>query len=113
MHVCPCCGFVDPQCWRQNRWVSAVDYARWEDFVMEYPGFAGMHHGEVRGDAYCYYYRGKKQRLFVYRWPKFLGPQYYPKTRHLCERHIPRAPAPKGQKTLETAVAAPKLEASV
>jgi hypothetical protein len=38
--------------------------------------------------------------LFVYRWPRVLGPQYYPATRHLTERHIPRSPPRKGQRTL-------------
>ena len=111
MKVCPQCGFVDPQCWRQNRWVSSVDYTRVEDFQNEYPAFADIRPGEVRSDAHCYYYRGKKQRAFVYRWPKLLGPQYYPRTRHLTERHVPRRPPLKGQKTLENESAAPTSEA--
>jgi hypothetical protein len=109
--VCPQCGFVDPQCWRQNRWVSSVDYTRIEDFQKEYPEFADINIGETRSDAHCYYYRGKKQKLFVYRWPKVLGPQYYPKTRHMFERHVPRRPPLKGQKTLENESAAPTSEA--
>jgi hypothetical protein len=108
MRVCPKCGYADPVCWRQNRWCSSVDYTRIEDFQEEYPMFADIHFGEVRSDAHNYYYRGKKQKLFVYRWPKFLGPQYYPRTRHLFERHVPRAPPKLGQKTL---TAAPSVEA--
>jgi hypothetical protein len=99
--------------------VSQVDYARIEDFQVEYPAMADLHPGEVRGDSHCYYYRGKKQTLFVYRWPKVLGPQYYPTTRHLFERHVPRAPAPKGQTILgadarapEKSLAAPTSEVS-
>lgn len=112
MRVCPKCGFVDPQCWRQNRWVSGVDYCRIEDFQKEYPLLADIRPGQESEDEHCYYYRGKKQPAFVYRWPKFLGPQYYPKTRHLFERHVPRRPPIKGQKTLEIPVAAPNLEVS-
>lgn len=110
MRVCPNCGFVDPQCWRQNRWVSAVDYARVEDFVEEYPEFADLRPGETRSDKHCYYYRGKKQHLYVYRWSKLLGPGYYPRTRHMFERHVPRRPPIRGQKTLENQAAAPSLE---
>lgn len=112
MRVCPRCGFVDPQIWRQNRWVSDVSYTRFEDFQKEYPAFADLHPGEVRGDAHCYYYRGKKQHLYVYRWPKMLGPEYYPKTRHLFERHVPRGPPKPGQKTLQVGAMAPKTEVS-
>lgn len=100
MRICPNCGFIDPQCWRQNRWVSHVDYTRVEDFFEQYPQFANMQPGEERSDMYSYYYRGKKNPYFVYRWPKFLGPSYYTKTRHLTEKHIPRRPPVKGQKTL-------------
>lgn len=62
--------------------------------------------GETISDHCNYYYRGKKQRAFVYRWPLTLGPQYYPRTRHLFERHVPRRPPIPGQKIL---VAAPTL----
>jgi len=103
LRVCPQCGFQDPVYWRQNRWVSAVDYCRIEDFQVIYPQMADLQPGETRSDKYCYYYRGKKQKLFVYRWSKFLGPQYYPSTRHLFERHVPRRPPIKGQKTLAAA----------
>jgi len=72
--------------------------------------FADIHPGEVRSDAHCYYYRGKKQHLFIYRWPKLLGPQYYPTTRHLFERHVPRRPPLKGQRTFENGAMAPKTE---
>ena len=109
MRVCPRCGFEDPPCWRQNRWVSDVSYCRIEDFQKEYPSLADIRPGETRSDAYNFYYRGKKQKLFVYRWPKILGPQYYSKTRHLFERHVPRHPPLPGQKIL---VAAPSQEAS-
>ena len=100
MRICPECGFEDPICWRQNRWVSAVDYTRIEDFTAEYPKLADLQPGEIRSDKHNYYYRGKKAKLFVYRWPKILGPQYYPTTRHMFERHVPRRPPIKGQKTL-------------
>lgn len=100
MKKCPKCGFEDPVCWRQNRWVSAVDYSRIEDFQIEYPDFAEIRPGETRSDVCNYYYRGKKQKLYVYRWPKVLGPEYYPKTRHMFERHVPRRPPLPGQKIL-------------
>jgi hypothetical protein len=87
--------------WRQNRWVSAVDYGRIEDFQKEYPWMKDIRPGEIRSDACNYYYRGKRQILFVYRWPKILGPQYYPKTRHLFEHHVPRRPPEKGQLCLK------------
>lgn len=86
--------------WRQNRWCSNVDYGRIEDFVIEYPEMKQIRPGEVTHDPHNYYYRGKKQVLFVYRWPRYLGPQYYPKTRHLFERHIRRAPPQKAQTVL-------------
>ena len=110
MRVCDNCGHIDPQYWRQNRWVSNVDYSRYEDVLKDYPFLVDMRPGETRSDKYNYYYRSKKQRAFIYRWPKFLGPQYYPKTRHLFERHVPRAPPSKEQKFL---VAAPSQEASL
>lgn len=100
MKKCPHCGFQDPPIWRQKRWVSDVDYCRIEDFQKEYPGLAEIKAGHTLSDKCNYYYRGKKQTLFVYRWPRFLGPQYYPRTRHMFERHVPRAPVHKGQATL-------------
>jgi hypothetical protein len=114
MRVCPNCGFEDPVMWRQNRWVDAVDYGRIEDFQQEYPQFANIRPGETLSDTHCYYYRGKKQRAFVYRWPKLLGPQYYPRTRHLIERHVPRRPPIPGQSVLqaEAGAAAAKTEVS-
>jgi hypothetical protein len=108
LRICPRCGFQDPLCWRQNRWVSCVDYCRIEDFQAEYSHLADIRPGETVSDATCYYYRGKKQHLFVYRWPKVLGPGYYPRTRHLFERHVPRRPPLPGQKIL---AAAPSPEA--
>jgi len=84
-----------------------VSYSRIEDFQKEYPQLADIRPGETRSDTYNFYYRGKKQKLFVYRWPKILGPEYYPKTRHLFERHVPRRPPLPGQNIL---VAAPSLE---
>ena len=107
MKICPNCGFVDPQCWRQNRWISNVDYTRVEDFQTEYPQFSDLQPGEERSDDQCYYYRGKRNPYFVYRWPKFLGPRYYTSTHHLTERHVPQVPPLKGQKTLPILVAAP------
>jgi hypothetical protein len=104
MRTCPRCGYEDPFCWRQNRWVSDVSYSRIEDFGAEYPEMADLQPGETRSDTCNYYYRRRKQRAFVYRWSKALGPQYYPSTRQLFERHVPRTPPIKGQKTL---VAAP------
>ena len=101
MKVCPKCGYVDPQCWRQNRWVSNVDYTRVEDFVQYYPGMAELQPGCTTSDEYNYYYRGKRNPYFVYRWPKVLGPGYYTKPRHFFEHHVPRKPPEKGQKTLE------------
>ena len=109
MWECPKCGYQLPAFWRQNRWVSQVIYCRIEDFQNEYPELADIKPGEVRSDACRYYYRGKKQKLFVYSWPRVLGPEYYPKTRHLFERHVPRRPPLPGQKTL----AAPSQEGSV
>lgn len=108
MRTCPKCGYEDPICWRQNRWISDVSYSRIEDFQTEYPQFADIRPGETKSDSCSYYYRGKRQILFVFRWPKVLGPKYYPSTRHLFERHVPRRPPIKGQKTL----AAPVLEVS-
>jgi len=108
--TCPRCGYEDPPYWLESPWVKHVDYCRIEDFQREYAELADIQPGKVRSDKTCYYYRGKKQKLFVYRWPKFLGPQYYPKTRHLFERHVPRRPPLPGQKTL---AAAPTPEVSV
>lgn len=112
MNTCPICGYADPVCWRQNRWVSDVSYCRIEDFQAEYPKLAKINPGEVLSDRCNYYYRGKRQMFYVYRWPKHLGPQYYPNTRHLFERHVPRRPPIKGQKTLKIETAAPVLGAS-
>jgi hypothetical protein len=112
LRVCPRCGFEDPPYWRQNRWVSSVDYSRVEDVLEDYPWLANMRPGEERSDVYNYYYRGKKNPYFIYRWPKVLGPQYYTRTRHLFERHVPRRPPLKGQRTLETGAMVPKVEAS-
>lgn len=106
MRICPNCGFEDPPMWRQNRWVSDVSYGRIEDFQAEYKWFANIRPGEILSDTYCFYYRGKKQRAFVYRWPKILGPQYYPRTRHLTERHVPRRPPIPGQSVLQAEVGA-------
>src|SRR4030042_4439617 len=103
MRVCPKCGCQGPVCWRQNRWVSAVDYSRVESLQIEYPEFADLRPGETRSDAWNYYYRGKKQILYVYRWSKVLGPGYYPNTRHMFERHVPRRPPLPGQKILVAA----------
>jgi hypothetical protein len=58
--VCPRCGYVDPICWRRNRWVNGVDYARFEDFEKEFPQFADMVKGETRSDIHFYYLRGKE-----------------------------------------------------
>lgn len=109
MKTCPRCGFEDPVFWRQNRWVSDVTYGRIEDFQAEplYQALRDIRPGEVKSDATDFYYRGKKQKLYVYRWPKVLGPGYYPKTRHMFERHVPRRPPLPGQKIL---VAAPTRE---
>jgi hypothetical protein len=107
--VCPRCGFADPPFWRQNRWVSSVSYCRIEDF-QEYPDyseFKDIRPGQTVSDKYCYYYRGKKQHLYVYRWLKILGPEYYPRTRHLLEHHVPRGIPCKNQKTLEIGALAP------
>jgi len=112
MDVCPVCGYQDPLCWRGNRWVHNVSYCRIEDFVTIYPLFADIQPGKTQSDALCYYYRGKKQRLYVYRWSKLLGPTYYTRTRHLFERHVPRRPPIKGQTTLEVGAMAPILEVS-
>jgi len=97
---CPKCGYQDPQCWRQNRWISSVDYTRVEDFIAEYPDLREIQPGQECSDKYNYYYRGKRNPYFVYRWPKFLGPQYYTRTRHLTERHVPRGIPKKGQQLL-------------
>jgi hypothetical protein len=102
--ICPNCGWVDPICWRRNRWVNGVDYARFEDFIVYYPQFADMTKGETRSDILFYYMRGKKARVFVYRWPRVLSPTYYTQTRHLFERHVPRGHLPKQQKKLEVAI---------
>jgi hypothetical protein len=112
LRTCPVCGFTDPVMWRQNRWVSDVSYGRIEDFLNEYPTLANIRPGEVLSDKHCYYYRGKKQVLFVFRWPKVLGPQYYPITRHLFERHVPRAPVKKGQTILANEARAPEIPAA-
>ena len=115
MKTCPRCGFEDPVIWRQNRWVSDVSYCRIEDFQIEplYRKLAGIRPGETKSDVTDFYYRGKKQTLYVYRWSKVLGPGYYPRTRHMFERHVPRAPPKPGQRTLEIPVAAPVLEVPV
>lgn len=81
--------------------MSDVDYCRVEDFVIECPALAELQPGHVTSDKTCFYYRGKKQKLFVYRWPKFLGPQYYSRSRHLFERHVPKAPPQKHQTVLD------------
>jgi len=99
--ICPKCGYIDPICWRRNRWVNGVDYTRFEDFIVTYPEFANMTKGETRSDILFYYLRGKKAILFVYRWPRVLGPTYYTSTRHLFERHVPRERLPKQQRKLE------------
>lgn len=102
MWICPVCGFEDPICWRQNRWVSSVTYARVEDFAEAYPALADIQPGETRSDKLYYYYRGKKQRAYVYRWRLVLGPTYYTRTRHYFEHHVSRAiPSTKQKRLVE------------
>jgi len=109
--ICPACGYVDPICWRRNRWVNGVDYARFEDFIVAYPQFADMIKGVTRSDIHFYYMRGKKASCFVYRWPRVLGPTYYTSTRHFFEWYVPRGHLPKQQSKLEVAV--PSTEEAV
>jgi len=101
MRVCPKCGFVDPPCWRQNRWISYVDYARVEDFWEQYPAMVDIQPGHETSDEYNYYYRGRRNPYYVYRWPKVLGPRYYTRSRHLTERHVPRNPPDQSQTTMK------------
>jgi hypothetical protein len=110
--ICPRCGYVDPICWRRNRWINGVDYARFEDFIQEYPQFSAMIKGEITSDILFYYMRGKKANFLVYRWPKVLGPTYYTRSRHYIERHVPRGHLPKQQSKLTVAVSMTR-EASV
>lgn len=102
--ICPNCGWSDPLCWRRNRWVNGVDYSRFEDFTEAYPEFGNMGKGELRSDIHFYYLRGKKASLFVYRWSRFLGPEYYTKSRHYFEHHVPRGHLPKQQSKLNIVI---------
>jgi hypothetical protein len=79
LRSCPCCGYADPQIWRSYRWVTDLDYCRFEDFQLEYPQWANLEIGQIVEDQYCFYRRSGKrnQGTYVQRWSKVLGKDYY------------------------------------
>ena len=79
MRFCSKCGHEDPPIWRSYRWVSDLDYCRFEDFQLEYPQWSKLDIGQIVEDQYCFYRRSGKrnQGTFVQRWAKVLGKDYY------------------------------------
>jgi hypothetical protein len=116
MRFCPKCGYEDPPYWRHHRFVSDVDYSRYEDVLTDYPFLRDMRPGEERSDAKNYYYRAKKpsSRQFIFRYPQFMGPLWYKRSHHITEHHVPRRPPIPGQSVLqaETGAAVAKTEVS-
>jgi hypothetical protein len=79
LRVCPKCGYEDPLCWHSYRWITDIDYATYDDFGKEYLELKDIQIGQILADLHFYYRRsGRKNKgSFVFRWPTFLGRDYY------------------------------------
>jgi len=101
MRFCPKCGYEDPVMWHSYRWITDIDYCRFEDFQEEYPQWRGMYPGQIVSDKYNYYRRTSMRNggCFVQRWPKVYGIDYY-KSRFFERFKAKRSFPYPGQKTL-------------
>lgn len=79
MRFCPKCGYEDPVCWHSYRWITDMDYTRWEDFCKEYPQWANINCGQIVSDLHSFYRRSSKKNngLYVFRYPTAYGERYY------------------------------------
>jgi hypothetical protein len=68
MRVCPCCGFIDPACWKHVKFSYHIDTCNFETFKMDYPELAQklQKGGDITEDK-DNYYRLTKNKLVVMR----------------------------------------------
>lgn len=112
MRFCPKCGYEDPVIWHSYRWITDIDYCRFEDFVQEYPQWKDLEMGQIVSDKYNFYRRTSKRNggCYVQRWPKIYGVNYY-KSRFFERFKAKRSFPYPGQQTLQLESSKKKNEA--
>lgn len=68
MRVCPKCGYVEQEYWRQNRWRSNVEWTKPPEFEYNYPDLAKqLKKGIILTDEFYAYKLGGKSLPVVQR----------------------------------------------
>lgn len=73
MKVCPKCGYVETEYWRQNRWRTNIEFSPLSEFRANYPEISrSLEHGHpiITDENYAYRLSGKRKTIVERVWIK-------------------------------------------
>lgn len=71
MKICPKCGFVETEYWRQNRWRTNVEFSPVSEFRLNHPKISQLledGHGIQTDKYYAYRLSGKRKTIVERVW---------------------------------------------